>query len=219
MTAKLFWNDPYATHCDATVTAAGEDWVELDRTIFFAESGGQESDHGSIADRPVRSATLHDDGRIVYALDPGHGLTPGLAVNVQIDWARRYALMRLHFAAEIVLELAVRRFPGVERIGAHIAPDKARIDFVWPESVAPALPDIAASANAIMAADRPIVSAFEPGMETAERRYWEIDGFARVPCGGTHLKRSGEIGTIALKRRNPGKGKERIEISATARLS
>lgn len=218
MTAKLYWTDPYATQCGATVTAAGEDWIELDRTVFFAECGGQESDHGSIADRPVRSATLHDDGRIVYALDPGHGLTPGLAVTVQIDWARRYALMRLHFAAEIVLELAVRRFLGVERIGAHIAPDKARIDFVWPESVAPALPEIADAANAIVAADRPIVSAFEPGLETAERRFWEIDGFARVPCGGTHLKRSGEIGAIALKRRNPGKGKERIEISATATL-
>ncbi len=216
MTAKLFWTDPYATHCDATVIAAGDDGIELDRTVFFAESGGQESDHGTIADLPVRSATLHDDGRIVYALDPGHGLTPGRAVRVQIDWARRYALMRLHFAAEIVLELAMRRFPGVERIGAHIAPDKARIDFVWPESVAPALPGIADAANAIVAADRPIVSAFAPGQETAERRYWEIDGFARVPCGGTHLKRSGEIGTIALKRRNPGKGKERIEISATA---
>ncbi len=218
MTAKLFWTDPYATHCDATVTAAGDDWVELDRTVFFAECGGQESDHGSIAECPVRQATLHDDGRIVYALAPGHGLTPGRAVKVHIDWARRYALMRLHFAAEIVLELAVRRFPGVERIGAHIASDKARIDFVWPESVAPALPEIADAANAIVAADRPILSAFEPGMETAERRYWEIAGFARVPCGGTHLKRSGEIGTIALKRRNPGKGKERIEISAAAPL-
>ncbi|MBN9497436.1 MAG: alanyl-tRNA editing protein [Alphaproteobacteria bacterium] len=218
MTAKLFWSDPYATQCDATVTAAGVDWIELDRTIFFAECGGQESDHGSIAGCPVRQATLHDDGRIDYALDPGHGLTPGRAVKVQIDWARRYALMRLHFAAEIVLELAVRQFPGVERIGAHIAPDKARIDFVWPENVAPALPAIADAANAIVAADRPILSAFEPGMETAERRYWEIEGFARVPCGGTHLKRSGEIGAIALKRRNPGKGKERIEISATAPL-
>ena len=218
MTAKLFWADPYATQCDATIVASGEDSVELDQTIFFAECGGQESDHGSIADLLVRSATLHDDGRIVYTLDPGHGLSPGQPVKVQIDWARRYALMRLHFAAEIVLELAVRRFPGVERIGAHIAPDKARIDFVWPESVAPALPEIADAANAIVAADRPILSAFEPGMETAERRYWEIAGFARVPCGGTHLKRSGEIGTIALKRRNPGKGKERIEISAAAPL-
>lgn len=216
MTSKLFWIDPYATQCDATVIGTGVDWVELDRTVFFAECGGQESDHGTIADLPVRRATLHDEGRIVYALDPGHGLTPRQAVKVQIDWARRYALMRLHFAAEIVLELAVRHFPGAERIGAHIAPDKARIDFVWPESVAPALPGIAEAANAIVAADRPIVSAFAPGQETAERRYWEIEGFARVPCGGTHLKRSGEIGAIALKRRNPGKGKERIEISAAA---
>ena len=68
MTSKLFWTDPYATQCDATVIGTGVDWVELDRTVFFAECGGQESDHGTIADLPVRRATLHDDGRIVYAL-------------------------------------------------------------------------------------------------------------------------------------------------------
>ena len=48
-------------------------------------------------------------------------------------------------------------------------------------------------------------------------RYWEIEGFARVPCGGTHLKRTGEVGNIALKRKNIGKGKERIEVYAVAK--
>ena len=44
-------------------------------------------------------------------------------------------------------------------------------------------------------------------------RSWEVEGFARVPCGGTHLKRTGEVGTIALKRKNVGGGKERVEIT------
>ena len=48
--------------------------------------------------------------------------------------------------------------------------------------------------------------------EANQGRYWEIEGFARVPCGGTHLKRTGEIGPVTLKRVNIGKGKERIEI-------
>jgi Ser-tRNA(Ala) deacylase AlaX len=65
-------------------------------------------------------------------------------------------------------------------------------------------------ANALIAADHPIRSAYSD--EASQRRYWEIEGFARVPCGGTHLCRTGEIGPVALKRRNIGKGKERIEI-------
>jgi Ser-tRNA(Ala) deacylase AlaX len=59
-------------------------------------------------------------------------------------------------------------------------------------------------------ANQEIISAFSD--EEKEERYWEIRGFARVPCGGAHLRRTGEIGEIELKRKNPGKGKERIEI-------
>jgi Ser-tRNA(Ala) deacylase AlaX len=119
--------------------------------------------------------------------------------------------MRLHLAAEIVLELAYRELAPIEKIGAHIAADKARIDFAWERNIATAFPLLAEKANALVAADHPIVSAFSD--EADQRRYWEIAGFARVPCGGTHLKRTGEIGPISLKRRNVGKGKERIEIT------
>ena len=120
--------------------------------------------------------------------------------------------MQLHFAAEIVLELCYRRFPGIERVGAHIAEEKARLDFLWPKSVASELPALAGEAREIIVADHSIISAFSD--EKAERRYWEITGFARVDCAGTHLRRTGEIGEIELKRKNPGKGKERIEITA-----
>jgi Ser-tRNA(Ala) deacylase AlaX len=118
--------------------------------------------------------------------------------------------MRLHFAAELVLELFYRALPGVGKIGAHIAQDKARIDFAWPESISPLLAGIASAANAIVQTDLVITSAFENVAD--ERRYWQIDGFARVPCGGTHVRRTGEIGAIRLKRDNIGRGKERVEI-------
>src|SRR5262249_18484344 len=81
---------------------------------------------------------------------------------------------------------------AVEKTGAHIAVDKARIDFAWPESIAPLLPLLRDEAQALVDADHPIVSAFSD--EPAQRRYWEIAGFARVPCGGTHLRRTSEIG-------------------------
>lgn len=207
--AKLFWQDPYRTTLDTRVaTVAGND-VTLSETIFYAFSGGQESDAGTIGGQPV--LTARKEGRdIVYALAEGHGLHPGDAVTIEIDWARRYRLMRLHLAAEIILELAYQNLPGIEKIGAHIAADKARIDFAWEQNIAKLFPLLQEKAGALIAADHAIVSAFSD--EGTQRRYWEIAGFARVPCGGTHLKRTGEIGSLTLKRVNIGKGKERIEI-------
>lgn len=210
MTVKRFWDEPYLSRLETRVAAVEDDRVRLEETVFYAESGGQESDRGAIAGREVLAAAW--TGRdIVYRLAPGHGLEAGDAVTVEIDWPRRYRLMRLHFAAELVLELMTARLPGAPKIGAHIAEDKARIDFAWPEPVTPLLPELQAAAAEIVAADRAIVSAFSD--EAAERRYWELPGFARVPCGGTHLRRTGEVGALRLKRRNTGKGKERIEIT------
>jgi Ser-tRNA(Ala) deacylase AlaX len=209
MAAKLFWQDPYRTSLDTRIAAVDGDVVRLEETIFYAFSGGQESDAGTIGGRTVLDARKHE-GDILYTLEPGHGLKAGDAVTVEIDGARRRTLMRLHLAAEIILELAYQNLPGIQKVGAHIAADKARIDFAWPENISKLFPMMQHKAGALIAADHPIVSAFSD--EANQRRYWEIDGFARVPCGGTHLKRTGEIGSLTLKRVNIGKGKERIEI-------
>jgi alanyl-tRNA synthetase len=209
MTKKEFWSDPYATsHATRVASVAGAE-VTLDSTIFFAFSGGQESDHGTIGGHAVASARK-EGLEIVYTLAADHDLHAGQEVVVAIDAVRRRRLMRLHFAAEVVLELFCRQMPGVEKVGAHIAQDKARIDFVWPESIAPLLPEIAAQANRIIADDLEIRTGFED--EATQRRYWEIAGFSRVPCGGTHVRRTGEIGPVRLKRNNIGRGKERVEI-------
>jgi len=203
------WSDPSLTRLDTVIASADGPDVTVTETIFYAFSGGQESDSGTIGGRPVLGARK-DGLAIVYTLPEDHGLRPGDPVTIQIDWARRYRLMRLHFAAEIVLELVYRALPAVSKVGAHIAPDKARLDFEWPENISGLIPGLEAQAQAIIDADHPILSTFSD--EAAEKRTWEIAGFARVPCGGTHLHRAGEVGRIALKRRNPGKGKERIEV-------
>ncbi len=209
MTGKRFWAEPYRTRLRTRIAGVDADRVRVAETIFFAFSGGQESDRGTIGGRPVIEARA-EGGDIVYTLDPGHGLRPGEEVEIAIDRPRRYRLMRLHFAAELVLELFCQRFPQARKAGAHIAEDKARIDFEWPESIAPLLAEIGAAARAIVEADREILSGFSD--RAAGRRNWEVEGFARVPCGGTHLRRTGEVGAIGLKRRNPGRGLERIEI-------
>lgn len=210
MTRKVFWEDPYLTRLDTRITGVDGPAVTVAETIFFAFSGGQESDAGTIGGWKVIEARK-DGLEIRYTLAGDHGLQPGDPVTIEIDWARRYRLMRLHFAAEIVLELVYRSLPGVEKIGAHIAPDKARIDFEWPTNISALFPAIEAQAAALIAADHPIISAFAD--EAQERRYWEVAGFARVPCGGTHLRRTGEVGPLRLKRKNVGKDKERIEVT------
>ena len=209
MVAKLFWQDPYRTTLDTRIAAVEGGVVRLEETVFYAFSGGQESDAGTIGGRRVLEARKHERD-ILYTLEPGHGLKAGDRVAVEIDSARRLKLMRLHLAAEIILELAYQNLPGIQKIGAHIAEDKARIDFEWPENISRLFPMMQEKAGVLIAADHAIVSAYSD--EASQRRYWEIAGFAHVPCGGTHLKRTGEIGAIALKRVNIGKGKERIEI-------
>ena len=209
MTKKTFWENPYLAKLDTLVASVKGPDVTVEQTIFFAFSGGQESDDGTIGNRRVLQART--EGReIVYTLENGHGLKPGDPVSVKIDWERRYKLMRLHFAAEIVLELVYQKLGTIKKIGAHIAQDKARIDFEWDGNISKVLSDIQKEARRIIEANQDITSAFSD--EENEKRYWEIKGFARVPCGGTHLKRTGEVGEIELKRKNPGKGKERIEI-------
>ena len=209
MTHKAFWDDPYATQHRSRVVAVAGAEVVLESSIFFAFSGGQESDRGSIGGRLMAGAAAQRFA-LHYTLAEDHGLAVGDTVEIVIDGARRLRLMRLHFAAELVLELFYRELQDVAKVGAHIAEDKARIDFVWPHSIAPMLPAIADRGNAIIAQDLPIHTGFDD--RASERRYWAIEGFSKVPCGGTHVRSTGEIGPIRLKRNNIGKGKERVEI-------
>jgi len=209
MTKKTFWKDPYQTHLETQVTSVNDEVITLKETIFYALSGGQESDSGLIGKFTVIEARKNGK-EIFYSLPENHNLAIGDSVTVEIDWNRRYKLMRLHFAAEVVLELIYRQLIGVKKVGAHISAEKARIDFEWAESISWLLPEIKKEAQGIINANLNIISEFSD--EEAERRYWEVEGFATVPCGGTHLKQTSEVGEIELKRKNIGKGKERVEI-------
>lgn len=210
MVEKVFWQDPYITTLDATITYQYDNQIMVDRTICFAFSGGQESDHGTINAYPILEAKK--EGReILYTLPDEHNLVKGNQVFMQINWQRRYALMRLHFAAELVLECITHQYPSIEKIGAHIGQKKARIDFKWPHSFSEHIPALQTQVQAIVDQDHPIITAFSD--KSQERRYWQIHGIAKVPCGGTHPKRSKEVGSLHLKRINLGKDKERIEIT------
>jgi Ser-tRNA(Ala) deacylase AlaX len=208
-TEKIFWADPYQSELIATVTTVHGNVITLDKTIFYPFSGGQESDQGTIQGFKVLKAEK-DGLEISYTLDTNHDLKPGDEVIVEIDWNRRYRLMRLHFAAEIILELINQYFNRPPKVGAHIGEDKARVDFMWEGSISRIFPFLEQKAKELIDADLPIKSEFSE--EKPEQRFWEIEGFGHVSCGGTHIRRTAEIGPIRLKRNNIGKGRERIEI-------
>lgn len=205
---KVFWDDPYLDTLNTRVAAVDGQTVLFDETIVYSFAGGQESDAGTINGMPIIDSR-REENLIYYCLPADHGLKVGDPVIMKIDWQRRYNLMRLHFAAELILEIVTRMFE-YEKIGAHIAQHKSRIDFIASESIKPHLPAILAHYNDIIARDLPI----EKGYADIEnqRRYWKIEGFAQVPCGGTHVKSTKEVGYVNLKREHPGKSIERIEI-------
>lgn len=207
---KLFWQDPYLTHTSAAVTSVDGETVTLDRTVAYAFSGGQASDEGTIAGVPILAARLNNL-EIEYLLPKCHGLAPGTRVAVVIDWLTRQRLMRLHFAAELVLELITQHHPQAEKIGANITREKARVDFRWEGNIAQTFPFLEPEIERLVQEGRPIKSNFSD--IATQTRYWEIAGFARVACGGTHPRSTGEVGRISLRRMNPGRGKERIEIT------
>ncbi|MDD3850945.1 MAG: alanyl-tRNA editing protein [Firmicutes bacterium] len=210
MVEKVFWSNSYLREIEAKVTGVEGNVVTLDRTIIYPFSGGQESDGGTIGGYPVLKAEIIE-GEIFYTLEKGHALKKGDQVSVKIDWDRRYKLMRLHFAVEIVLELVNQNYGDVEKIGAHISEHKGRLDFAWNGNISETFGFLQAELDRIVDADLKILSDFDDADK--EIRYWQIESFAKVPCCGTHLKSTAEIGKVTLKRNNRGKQKERIEIT------
>ena len=206
---KVFWENPYLTELEAKVTSVNENIITLDQTIAFAFSGGQQSDSGTIGGFQITEAKK-EGKEIFYTIEENHNLIPEQNIMVIIDWEKRYRLMKLHFAAEIILELVYQNYNHPEKIGANITADKARVDFFWEGRISEIFPELLSKANNIIESNLDIISDFDN--EESEKRYWYIEGFAKVPCGGTHLRKTGEIGPIYLKRNNLGKGKERIEI-------
>lgn len=205
---KVFWDDPYQKTLTTLVSEVNGNRFLFAQTIAFSFSGGQESDKAYVNGFPVIDSEKIGN-LIYYVLPSGHGLRVGDQVSMEIDWSRRYKLMRLHFAAELILELVKRKL-NLKKIGAHIAETKARIDFIYDINISHIFEEILAQYNEIIEQDLPIVTGFSD-LEN-QRRFWEIEGFSKVSCGGTHVKSTSEVGYIALKRVNIGGGKERIEI-------
>ncbi|MFM8454064.1 MAG: alanyl-tRNA editing protein [Gammaproteobacteria bacterium] len=206
---KIFWDNPYQTELNTKVISVEKEKILFEETIIYSFSGGQESDRAFINQMPVIYSEIKGN-LIFYTLPDNHGLRSGDFVYMEIDWIRRFRLMRLHFAAELILELITKKFQ-LEKVGAHISELKSRIDFKANTKISSLFDDLLREYNQIISSDKIIEVGFSDIKN--QRRYWKIEGFAKVPCGGTHVKSTAEVGSVNLKRSRPGKGIERIEIT------
>lgn len=212
---KLFWDDPYVASATARVTRIQGREIWLDQTIIYSLSGGQESDSGTIGGHNVTASRIAPDGTIVYSLEREALLSVGLDVELRIDWERRYRIMRLHSATHIALALFSDLVGESERCGANVSDRKGRLDFERDEPISPIVPELQRQMDAIVKEDLEIQVRPDQSLGLAEGRLWTIGGKSRfwtMGCGGTHPRRTGEVGVVRLKRDNIGRGKERLEI-------
>lgn len=217
MTDFLFREDAYLTSTPAVVTAVTDAGVAFDRTIFYATSGGQPGDTGRI----VRSdgsciavtGTIHPDGDksvILHHLAPdAPPLQVGEAVTLELDWARRLKLMRMHTALHLVT--VVLPYPIT---GAAVGEEKGRVDFNLPE--VPDAGEVEAQLNALVDRDLPVTTEWitdeelaanpglvksmnvKPPMGMGRVRLVRIGDVDLQPCGGTHVRSTGEIGRLKI---------------------
>lgn len=225
---KVFWEDPYLTKLKTTVSSVNGNEIVFNETIAYCESGGQESDKTTINEMQVLSSRMDkkEPYLIYYILPEGHGLSVGDTVVMEIDWQRRHRLMRYHFTCELILILINRLFnktpegqalrpeeidTTIKKRGAHMSESGARVDFELPTNISEYFDLILTEYNKIIAADMPIETGYLN--KDHQVRYWKLPNIALVPCGGTHVRSTGEIGSITLKRERANKGVERVRIS------
>jgi alanyl-tRNA synthetase len=208
MTVKLFNEDHYLMEFDAKVVSVRVEGVELDRTAFFAETGGQAGDTGSLNGFRVVDTRLDGD-IILHAMEQPTSLKPGDTVHGVVDWERRYRIMKLHTASHMMEYYLWKHLGYAERTGSFVDDKKDRADYRYEERLDPVkLKIVEDDTNSFLADGHPVViTVDEDGI-----RNW-VCGPVEMHCAGTHVRNTSEIGAIRLKRKNPGRGEERVETS------
>lgn len=233
-TELVFRDDAYAQEVTARVLAVAPEGVVLDRTNFYARAGGQPGDAGVIrwagGETAVTEALKGPEDTVLHVPAAGAALPPvGAEVTVVLDWARRHRLMRMHTTLHLLCSL----IPGAGVTGGQIGAEKSRLDFDLPEP--PTKESLTEGLNALIAADHPVSERWiseeeldaSPGLvRTLSVQPPRGNGRIRLvrigpeeapvdlqPCGGTHVKRTGEIGRVEVtKIENKGKQNRRVTI-------
>lgn len=240
MTEQLYRIDAYQRDCTARVLAVNErGGIVLDRTVFYASAGGQPGDTGALeidggARCPI-ATTVYDADKTTIVHVPGEGATPpaaGQSVRAVLDWDQRAKLMRMHTCLHLLCALV--KFPVT---GGQVGASEGRLDFDIEDASAVDKDKLTADLNALIAADHPVserwisdaeleanpqlvrTMAVKPPMGTGRVRLVLIGEGGSIdmqPCGGTHVRATGEIGPVAVtKVEKKGKLNRRIRVAFT----
>ena len=231
MTERLYYDDSLLIRFDATVREAGvigdRPFAVLDRTAFYPTSGGQPFDVGVLGGRGVVEVIdRDDDGAVQHVLDGP--LEPGTSVSGEIDWPRRLDHMQQH-TGQHVLSAAFVRSAGARTVSFHLGAELSTIDLaatVDAEGIRAAEDE----ANRVVWENRDVrvryvsdeeAAALPLRKEPARKgmlRVVEIDAVDLSACGGTHVPRTGVIGTIAVHSWERYKGGTRVSFACGGRV-
>ncbi|MBI3588578.1 alanine--tRNA ligase [Candidatus Micrarchaeota archaeon] len=214
-TKLIYYEQPTLTVLDARIIAIVGEKVALDQTVFYPEGGGQAADKGTLGGHPVQYAEKMF-GVVVHHLDDASDLKVGMTVRLELDWARREALMRHHSATHVMIQTA-RRVLGNHawQTGAEKDVDEAHVDIThYARLTAEQAAEIERRANEIVLAGLPIYMR-EMDRGEAEGKYGfrlyqgggaigrklrivEIAGYDVQACGGVHMANTSKIGLIKI---------------------
>jgi alanyl-tRNA synthetase len=223
VTERLYYTDPDAAEFDAHVLRLeehdGRPAAVLDRTAFYPTSGGQPFDTGRLGDRAVLDVIDREDGIILHVVDAALAAGP---VHGRIDWARRFDHMQQH-TGQHVLSAAFDRLLGARTESFHLGTGSSTIDLARPVSAAE-IAQAEDAADRVVWEDRPVSIRFADAGEAAKLplrkeparsgrlRLIEVEGFDISACGGTHVARTGAIGTIVVTGSERLRGGTRVEF-------
>jgi alanyl-tRNA synthetase len=237
MTDRLYYHDSFLYNFDAEVRSVVETprpGLILDRTAFYPTSGGQLHDTGSIVFPDGKFAVTEvadtEDGHVVHYLDaPLKNVQPGTRVRGEIDAARRRDHMQQHSAQHVLSSAFVRLF-GMATVSLHMADDYCSVDLDTPSLSKDQVESAERLANEIMIEDRPVdvryVTRDEaeklglrklPPAERDQLRLIDIRDWDLTACGGTHVSRTGQIGSILLRKTEKVRQGYRVEFVAGQR--
>ncbi len=238
MSEPLFLEDAYLQDCEASVIAINErGGIVLDRTVFYANSGGQPGDLGALqmADgtRIPIATTVYDSDRKTIVHVPADGSTPpptGSSVIAQLNWDQRHGCMRMHTCLHLLCALV--KFPVT---GGKIGTTEGRLDFDISDASAITKEQLTTDLNALITADHPVSSSWITDEELAAQpelvRTMAVQppqGFGRIrlisigdngavdlqPCGGTHVRSTAEIGPVVVRKiEKKGRQNRRVRVA------
>jgi len=231
MTRRLYHDDAYQQEFQAQVlervTVGDGLGLILDNTCFYPTSGGQPHDQGTLNSIPVSDVfEREEDGAVVHVVSGEvvrPALSKGATVHGRIDWERRFDHMQQH-TGQHILSQAFLRLLDAETVGFHLGAEISTIDVDKVSLAAAQLDEVEKLANTIVFHDRPVQAYFvdQDRMEdmvlrkqpkvTGPIRIVEVEDLDFSPCGGTHVKATGEVGPIVITKSERRGSETRVEF-------